>query len=118
MSTSQSTIDYILDMLSGVPDILVRKMFGEYAVYSGKKVVALVCDDSLFVKITEEGKAFVGKKYKESPAYKGAKPSMLIDEDSVEDREWLSKLVRITADALPEPKPKKPKLKKPKNKKA
>ncbi len=40
-----------------------------------------------------------------------AKPSFLI-EDKVEDREWLSELIRITVRELPEPKPKKQKVKK------
>jgi DNA transformation protein len=60
MSTQASTIEYILDQLSSVPGVRARKMFGEYALYCGDKVVALVCDDTLFVKITEEGKEFVG----------------------------------------------------------
>ena len=33
MSTSQSTIDYLLDQLSNLPTVRVRKMFGEYALY-------------------------------------------------------------------------------------
>jgi len=109
MSTSASTIEYILDQLGdGVTE---RKMFGEYALYTHGKVVALVCDDQLFVKITDAGKEFVGKKYEEGTAYPGAKPSMLIDEDSIEDREWLRELFEITAAHLPAPKPKKRKAK-------
>jgi len=41
-------------------------------------------------------------------ALKQAKPAFLI-EDRLEDREWLTELVRITAAALPFPKPKKKK---------
>jgi TfoX/Sxy family transcriptional regulator of competence genes len=84
-------------------------MFGEYALYCDKKVVALVCDDNLFVKITEAGKAFNVDGYQEGFAYPGAKVSMLIDGDQIEDADWLSELIRITADSLPLPKPKKPK---------
>ncbi len=40
-------------------------------------------------------------------AYKGAKASMQIDEDLIEDREWLSKLISLTEENLPEPLPKK-----------
>ena len=69
--------------------------------------MALVCDDELFVKITEAGKAFVGERYAEGIAYPGARPSMRIDEDLIEDREGLTELIRITAEALPVPKPKK-----------
>lgn len=106
MATSSATIEYILDQLSAVPDVHARKMFGEYALYSGKKVVALVCDDTLFVKITDKGKAFVGSHYTEGFAYPGAKASMQIDPDLLEDREWISELITITEESLPMPKPK------------
>jgi len=53
MSTKQSTIDYLLDQLASVPDVRARKMFGEYALYCNGRVVALVCDNELFVKITD-----------------------------------------------------------------
>lgn len=63
MATKQSTIDYIEDQLTEVPDIRSQKMFGEYALYCGEKVVALVCDETVFVKIIEEGKVYVGDLY-------------------------------------------------------
>ncbi len=78
MATKESTIEYILDQLSGVRDVRARKMFGEYAVYCQDKVVALVCDDELFVKVTEPGKQFIGKQYQEGFPYPGAKPPMHI----------------------------------------
>ncbi len=108
MATKQSTIDYILDQLAGTGDVRARKMFGEYALYLDDKVVALVCDDQLFVKITVEGREYSGEHYREGHAYPGAKASLLIDGELIEDREWLQGLVRLTADALPRPKPKKP----------
>jgi TfoX/Sxy family transcriptional regulator of competence genes len=39
MATSQGTTDFILDQLSSVPNVRVRKMFGEYALYCDDKVV-------------------------------------------------------------------------------
>ena len=98
MSTRQSTVDYILDQLVPVGEVSARKMFGEYALYCDGKVVGLVCDNTLYIKITEPGKTFVGKYYQEGNAYKGAKTSMVIDDDRIEDREWLCELVRITAE--------------------
>jgi DNA transformation protein len=105
MSTKVSTIEYIEDQLAGV-EVTSRKMFGEYALYCDGKVVALVCDDTLFVKITDAGKKFVGQHYEEGAAYPGAKPSMRINEDLIDDREWLSELIRITTEHVPKPKPK------------
>lgn len=111
MSTKQSTMDYILDQLSFTRNVASRKMFGEYALYCDGKVVGLVCDDTLFIKITEPGKDFVGQYYEEGFAYPGAKESMVIDEERIEDREWLAELINITVDNLPVPKLKKAKKK-------
>ena len=36
------------------------------------------------------GKAFVDDRYNEGFAYKGIKASMIIHEEQIEDREWLS----------------------------
>jgi DNA transformation protein and related proteins len=111
MATRQETIDFLLDQVAGAGEVNARKMFGEYALYCDGKVVALVCDDTLFVKITEPGKAFVGDRYAEGAPYPGAKPWMHIPEEMFDDREWLSNLLQVTADALPLPHPKKPKKK-------
>ncbi len=106
MATKQSTINYLLDQLGGLSDVRALKMFGEYALYCQNKVVALVCDDELFVKITDAGKKFLGDKYEEGYAYKGAKASMHVPGDLLEDRAFLCNLIEITAKALPMPKPK------------
>lgn len=107
MSTKQSTIDYIVDQLAAVGDVSTRKMFGEYALYADGKVVGLICDDTLYIKITEAGKEYVGEEYREGYPYKGAKASIVIDEDWIEDREWVSGLIEITAAHVPMPKKKK-----------
>src|SRR5260370_12149617 len=104
MATKQSTVDFILDQLVSLHAVSARKMFGEYALYCEGKVVGLVCDDKLYIKITEQGKLFVGKYYQEGIAYPGAKPSMIIDGDQIEDRDWLSELISITSSNIPLPK--------------
>ena len=110
MGTQRSIKDYILDQASGL-DVRAHKMFGNYALYCDEKVVGLVCNDELFVKITETGKEYIGEHYIEGFAYPGAKASMHISGDLVEDRDWLKDLLQLTADALPMPKPKKKKKK-------
>jgi len=111
MSTDQSTIDYILDQLSGVENVSARKMFGEYTVYASGLVVALVCDDTLFVKLTEAGVLFVGEgaDAKIGQPFPGAKPWLLIDDDRIEDREWLRQLIEFTVEQVPLPRVKKKK---------
>jgi len=111
MSTSQSTVDYILDQTRDAGSVSARKMFGEYGFYCNGKLVALICDDTLFIKITPEGKAYVGEHYLEGAPYPGAKPSMQIDTDLIENQDWISGLVSITEKVLPLPKPKSPKKK-------
>lgn len=107
MASDQAFVDFVIDQIDNAGDITGRKMFGEYAVYSNGKLFALICDNKLFVKPTEAGRTFIGDVV-EAPPYPGAKLSFLI-EDKLEDREWLSNLVRITVRELPEPKPKKKK---------
>lgn len=103
MASKQSTVDFIVDQMTGAGAVIAKKMFGEYGIYCDGKVVALVCDDKLFVKPTAAGKAFVGK-VKEAAAYPGAKPSFLIAPDKWDDQEWLSQLIKVTAAELPVPK--------------
>jgi TfoX/Sxy family transcriptional regulator of competence genes len=100
MSSKQSTVDFILEQLSGLGNIRTRKMFGDYALYCDEKVIGLICDDQLFIKYTIPGKQFAEGRYMEGCAYKGAKPSMNISE-SIDDRDFLAHLVRLTAGALP-----------------
>lgn len=57
MGTSRQTMDFLLDQLDRALPITTRKMFGEYCVYWDGKPVAIVCDDQLFVKPTEAGRA-------------------------------------------------------------
>ena len=106
MATSGRTIAFLLDQLSAVPGVRARKMFGEYALYCGEKVVALVCDDQLFVKLTAPGKVLAGDRYAEGVPYPGARAAMLVDAGELEDHERLAELIRVTAAALPAPKAK------------
>ncbi|MBI1282568.1 MAG: competence protein TfoX [Anaerolineaceae bacterium] len=111
MSTSQSTVDYILDQTNAAGTMSARKMFGEYGLYCNGKLVGQVCDDTLFLKITSQGKEYAGSHYAEGIPYQGAKPAMLIEDSLLEDGAWLSELVAITEKNLPTPKPKSPKKK-------
>ena len=110
MASRQDTVDFLLDQLGRAGRITFKKMFGEYALYCGGKVVALVCDDQLFVKPTPAGRAFLGAPRDGHP-YPGARPHFLIDGDLWEDGDWLSDLIRVTAKDLPAPKPPKAKSK-------
>ncbi len=107
MATKASTIECIEDQLADLDGIRSQKMFGEYALYFRDKVVALVCDDTLFIKITPGGQDFVGEKFPTGFPYPGAKSAFLINEDQLENRDWLTELIQITYTELPLPKTKK-----------
>jgi TfoX/Sxy family transcriptional regulator of competence genes len=104
MASDKDFIEFIVDQIDPINRITYRKMFGDYAIYSKSKVVALICDNQVFIKPTEGGKKFIGE-VEAAPPYPGAKDWYLI-EDKTEDREWLSELIQITCKELPEPKPK------------
>lgn len=106
MASRQSTIDYILDQTAEAGTVHAKKMFGEYALYCNNKVIALVCDDQLFVKPTTAGKAFIAD-YVEGIPYPGAKPYLFISAELWDEQEWLANLFKITALELPTPKKKK-----------
>jgi len=80
-------------------------MFGEYVIYCDGKVVALVCDNQLFVKPTKVGLGKLGIILQAAP-YPGAKPHLLIGEE-LDDPETISNIIRLTATELSAPRPKK-----------
>lgn len=107
MASDQKFVDFVLDQIENAGEITAKKMFGEYGIYADEKLFGLICDNQLFIKPTQSGRAFIGNVV-EAPPYEGAKPSFLI-EDKIEDSEWLSELVSVTVKELPMPKPKKKK---------
>jgi len=109
MASDQKFVAYLVEQMDSGGLVTSKAMFGEYALYFGNKLYALVCDNKLFIKPTEAGRNYL-QHVTEAPPYPGAKPSFLIEEN-LEDRDWLRQLARITAEALPEPKPKKEKKK-------
>lgn len=110
MSSKQEFAEYCAEQCRGAGEITYKKMFGEYGLYCNGKIFALICNDELFIKITPK----VGEKYPElpeKPPYDGAKDYFLIED--ADNAELLTKIVTMTYNALPEPKPKTPKAKKP-----
>ena len=105
MASDQQTVDYICDQMRGAGSVSARKMFGEYAIYCAGKLVALVCDNQLFVKSTAGGKAMLDHAIESSP-YPGAKPCLLLT-DELDDADFVARLIAKTAHGLPPPKPKK-----------
>lgn len=105
MASDLEFVEFVVDQVENGCEVSYRKMFGEYALYLNAKVVALICDNQLFVKPTEAGREYIGKVV-EAPPYPGAKNAFLV-QDEIEDAEWLTELLVLTERALPPPKPKK-----------
>jgi TfoX/Sxy family transcriptional regulator of competence genes len=105
MASDPDFVQFILDQIEPDLEMTSKRMFGEFGLYSRDKIIAVVCDDQLFVKPTEAGRAYIGEPTM-APPYPGAADRFLIT-DQLEDGPWLSELLRITHDALPAPKPKK-----------
>ena len=104
MASQQSTVDFLVEQMARAGTISAKKMFGEYGIYCDGKMVAMVCDDELFVKPTTAGKEFVGE-CPEKPPYPGAKPCLLIAAEKWDEGEWLSQLIQVSAAGLPTPRP-------------
>ena len=111
MSTQKETIEFMLEKLGNSHPFSVRAMFGEYALYAYAKVVGLVCDDQLYVKILPASKDLEGICEKDTP-YPGAKLHYVIEERELSTLHELPDILADIALSLPEKKVKKTKIKK------
>lgn len=100
MATERETIDFILSKLRDPQRFSARAMFGEYALYCDGKVVALVCDDRLFVKIVPASQELEPLCEKGEP-YPGAKPHYLVDEGQLNTLNNLPVILSAIAESLP-----------------
>ena len=104
MASNPDFVQYIVDQCSGAGEITAKKMFGDYCVYCNEKPFSLVCDNGFYVKPTDAGRRLL-RCEDLRPPYDGAKPHFYIED--VDDRDYMSALVKATCAELPEPKPKK-----------
>ena len=104
MASNADFVQYIVDQCSGAGEIVAKKMFGDYGIYCNGKIFGLICDDRFYLKPTEAGRALL-RKEELRPPYDSAKDYFYIAD--VDDRDYLSSLVRETYKALPEPKKRK-----------
>ncbi len=100
MATQKETIDYLLQKLGRDAGFSARPMFGEYALYANDKVVALICDDRLYVKILPASQILEKECEKGSP-YPGAKPHYIVDEGQLARLPNLSGILFAIAESLP-----------------
>lgn len=101
MSTSKETVKFILDKLGDSRKFSARPMFGEYALYADEKVVGLMCDDQLYVKILPASQLLETLCEQDAP-YPGARPHYLIEESQLSSLNELPAILLAVAKALPE----------------
>lgn len=106
MSTQPETIDFILAKLGDYERFTTRKMFGEYALYADGTVVALVCDDQLYIKIMPESAALADICEQDAP-YPGAKPHYLVEEHQLSTIKELPEILIAIGKVLAKKKKKK-----------
>jgi DNA transformation protein len=105
MSTQKETVDFILEKLGETKRFAVRAMFGEYALYADGKVVGLVCNDQLYVKILPESVELEDVCEKDE-AYPGSKKFYVVEEGDLSKLKNLPDILLDIAKSLPEKKKK------------
>ena len=106
MASSIDIVQYIVDQCSGAGLIDAKKMIGDYCIYCDGILFGLICDNNLYIKPTDAGRAILREEITRSP-YPGAKEHFYIDD--LDDSDYLAQLIKVTLLNLPAPKPKKKK---------
>ena len=107
MSTDVSFVEYVAETARLGSRLSYKKLFGEYALYLDEKVVAFVCDNSIYIK-SSQAVADLAPDLPQGPPYPGAKDYPIADE-LLDDPDALRRLILDTAERMPPPKVKKPK---------
>ena len=103
MACNTDFVLYVVDQCSGAGEISVRKMMGDYCIYCNGVFFGLICDNNLYVKITEAGAAVLEALDVRQP-YEGAKDYYYIAD--VDDRDYLEDIIKATVPELLSPKAK------------
>lgn len=98
MASSKDYLDFILEQLSDLEDVSCRAMMGEYIIYYREKIIGGIYDDRFLVKPTKTAMQLMPNAPHELP-YEGAKEMLLAE--NVDDREFLTRLVKAIWEDLP-----------------
>ena len=99
MASSIDYLEYVLDLLGGVPSVMHKKMMGEFLLYSDGILFGGVYDDRFLLKDTPASRSAFPQ---EQIPYDGAKPMLLVDSENP------ALVAEVVAEMLPQlPKPKK-----------
>lgn len=93
MATDKDFIQFLEEKISHIPGTRTRAMFGEYAYYCENVVVGLVCDNTVYIKVTPNTEKLIGSAAEKGPPYPGAKDQYILDERTLEDQALVKKLL-------------------------
>lgn len=99
--TDKSFLTNLMAILAELGDVTFRSMMGEYLLYLNGKYVAVICDNTLFVKLNSKNSELI-KDLPQRPPYDGAKPCYVADGDE----EFLRKVIYATYEGAPDKKKK------------
>jgi TfoX/Sxy family transcriptional regulator of competence genes len=109
MATSKDFVVYLQDCLRHVRSLRFKSMFGEYAMYADDVVVALVCDQTVFIKASEGTNALLAQQVKMGFPFPGAKPAYMLTEGELEDEDLMTQVIAaVLRDRVAKARKKKP----------
>ena len=103
MACTPEFVDFVVAQLADAGAVRVRKMFGDHLLYVDEKPAVLLCDNVAYVKMHPALEAWMADAETGSP-YPGAKLHYILD---VEHRAEALRVVKILAEVLPLPRPRK-----------
>jgi len=92
MATQKETVEFILEKLGNSKHFSTRAMFGEYALYADNRVVALICNEQLYVKVLPASVELEDMCEKDTP-YSGAKLHYVVEESQLDKIENLPEIL-------------------------
>lgn len=96
--TDKSFLTDLISKLAELGDVTVRPMMGEYLLYLNGRYVAVICDNTLFVKQNKSNAQLVDNLPQKAP-YDGAKPCFIVPCD---DGNTLRKIIDATYLGVPD----------------
>ena len=97
MASSREFLDFVLEMLSPLPEITYRAMMGEYIIYYHGKIIGGIYDNRFLVKPTAVAHKIIPDAQMEIP-YPGGKPMIMVPD--IENQDLLIQLFNAMYDEL------------------
>ncbi len=98
MAARNDYIAFLEDGLKHIPEIRLKAMFGGHALYCSERVVGLVNDQTLFIKITPGTTRLLDGKVETGPPYPGAKDAYVMTERELQDAALITRVITACRD--------------------